>query len=108
MNSPSRPLSACSTMWPASRRHFMTKPATSLSSSTTSTRIGLFLLLFGRAAADGDGDVHRAAAAPDREPDGAAGRDRGDGADQALRALDLLAVDGGDHVAGPQAGARGR
>src|SRR5881227_2768427 len=38
-NRPSRPLSACSTTWPASRSPRTTKPATSLSSSTTRMRI---------------------------------------------------------------------
>src|SRR4051794_14303423 len=100
-NSPSRPLSACSTTWPASRRPLTTKPATSLSSSTTSTRMGLLLRLFGRAAADGDRDLDGGVSAADRQAGGAAGGDGGDGADQALGGVDLLAVDGGDDVTGP-------
>src|SRR4051794_9216532 len=107
MNKPSRPLSACSTTWPASRKPFTTKPATSLSSSTTSTRIGLLLCLLRWPAADGDRDLDGGGAAPDREAGGAArayGRDR---ADQALRRLHLLAVHGGDDVTGPEPGARG-
>src|SRR5437763_1271833 len=85
----------------------MTKPATSLSSSTTSTRIALLLRLLVGTAADRDGDVDGRVAAADGQTRGAARRDRGHGADEALCRVDFLAVDGGDDVAGLQAGAGG-
>ena len=71
MNSPSRPLSACSTTWPASFSPRTTKPATSLSSSTTRMRIAPVSQRrspgqFGRAAADGDRNVHVPPLAADR------------------------------------------
>ena len=119
MNSPSRPLSACSTTWPASFRPRTTKPPTSLSSSTTRMRMTVsaasvfrVLGLFGHAvgpAADRDRDVELAA--PAGAPSAArwrrAGPRRPRGSGRArCRSGSPFTAD--DHVAGAQAGPQRR
>ena len=99
MNSPSRPLSACSTTCPASRRPRTTKPATSLSSSTTRIRIasppfrsGVSRMIRADGARLSPAAPLSVPVAAHRQAHGAAGRHCGDRADQPARAIDPLAI----------------